>query len=76
VAETWRPAELPGLWVVADYRPPYGWVRTPYARLTCPHGCLIESRGDAEEVAAFVANVAFIHARRCPGPTSEELTHV
>ena len=71
MAETWPPAELPGLWVVADYRPPYGWVRQPYARLTCPHGCLLEAYGDADEVAAFTKSIAFIHARRCPGPTKE-----
>lgn len=66
-AATWAPAELPGLWVVADYLPG-GWVRTPYARLTCPYGCFFEERGDAAKVAAFVANARFIHDRRCPRP--------
>ncbi|MCH5677854.1 hypothetical protein [Streptomyces gilvus] len=68
MAETWAPSEMHGLWVVADYRPPYGWVRPPYARLTCPHGCLFEQRGEAADVARFVASIRFIHARRCPGP--------
>lgn len=71
MAEIWAPSLLPGLWVVADYLPRHGWVRQPYARLTCIHGCRIESRGDADEVARFVANARFIHARRCPGPTTE-----
>ncbi|MCZ4609718.1 hypothetical protein O3S80_39320 [Streptomyces sp. Lzd4kr] len=72
-AQMWPPATLPGLWVIADYNPRRGgWVRTPYARFTCPHGCLIEERGDAADVARFVQAVAFIHARRCPGPTPEE----
>lgn len=71
-ADGWPPTGLPGLWVVADYRPPYGWVRTPYARLTCPHGCVLECRGEPVDVARFVAAVHFVHARRCPGPTPEE----
>jgi hypothetical protein len=74
VAATWPPAELFGLWVVADYRPPYGWVRTPYARLTCPYGCHLEESGDAEDVARFVKAAAFIHARRCPGPPTTART--
>lgn len=68
----WAPSELPGLWVVADYRPPYGWVRPPYARFTCRYGCRFEERGDADDVAAFIASIAFIHARRCPGPNTHE----
>lgn len=70
MAERWAPSALPGLWVVADYRPPHGWVRTPYARLTCRYGCRFEERGDADDVARFVASIAFVHARRCPGPSS------
>ncbi|WP_406262526.1 hypothetical protein OIA45_39650 [Streptomyces chartreusis] len=69
---TWPPATLPGLWVIADYHPRLGgWMRTPYARLTCPHGCLLEEYGDPADVARFVKAAAFIHARRCPGPTAD-----
>lgn len=69
MAKTWAPATLPGLWVIADYHPGRGgWVRTPYARLTCPHGCHFEALGDAADVARFIASIGFIHARRCPGP--------
>lgn len=74
MAERWAPSDLPGLWVVADYRPAKGWVRPPYARLTCPYGCRFEAEGDVDEVARFIANVAFIHARRCPGPTHQART--
>lgn len=73
MAGAWAPSLLPGLWVIADYRPPGGWVREPYARLTCTYGCRIEARG-ADEVAYFVAGIRFIHARRCPGPTEETET--
>lgn len=76
MAGGWRPAGLHGLWVVADYRPGHGWVRPPYARLTCPHGCHLEARGDADQVARFVASVRFIHARRCPGPQPQKAPHV
>ncbi|MFE6282459.1 hypothetical protein [Streptomyces sp. NPDC057877] len=74
MAEQWPPTRLYGVWVVADYRPPYGWVRPPYARLTCPHGCLIESpaKADAVDVARLIASLHFIHARRCPGPRPQE----
>lgn len=68
-AGRWAPSQLFGLWVIADYRPPYGYVRPPYARLTCPHGCYLEAFG-AEQVATFTKSIAFIHARRCPGPAT------
>ncbi|WP_141689487.1 hypothetical protein [Streptomyces sp. DI166] len=70
-AKAWPPAGLHGLWAVADYRPPYGWIRRPYARLTCPHGCFLECSGEAAEVARFVAAAHFVHARRCPGPRED-----
>ncbi|MEU3256144.1 hypothetical protein [Streptomyces sp. NPDC006997] len=54
---------------MAEPWPPYGYVRPPYARLTCPHGCVIESPigADAVDVARFIASLEFVHARRCPG---------
>lgn len=72
MAEGWAPGELYGLWVVADYRPPYGWVRAPYARLTCPHGCHFEESGDPADVARFVASIRFTHALNCPGEQPSE----
>lgn len=65
----WPLAYLPGLWVdLGDWHyKRHVWLRLPYARFTCRHGCVYDASG-ALAVAHLTAHIDTDHARECPGP--------
>ncbi|GEC02981.1 hypothetical protein SSP24_06360 [Streptomyces spinoverrucosus] len=72
MAGWWAPAELYGLWVdcgVWHYHRRV-WLRLPWARFTCQHGCVSEAFGPTD-VAHLTARIDHDHARACPGPREE-----
>ncbi|PWG08757.1 hypothetical protein DF268_35895 [Streptomyces sp. V2] len=70
MADIWPPATLPGLHIdLGDYHHRGVWLRLPTAVFTCSHGCRKRAVG-VDDVRAFTKDVAEIHARTCPGPTT------
>jgi len=73
VTGRWPPTELPGLHVdCGDFHSVRNvWLRLPFARFTCRHGCDLEAFGVAD-VAHFTEHIDETHARTCPGPPQKE----